>query len=238
MKWIWTTLSILICCAQPALAANNINPSNFTGPSAQSDFRAFSEDLGSALSYKALAPPTPLGVTGFDMGVEATGTKIRNLGVATNSSMGDLVVPKLHVEKGLPLNIDVGAFYSALPTTGVKLYGGELRYAIIPGGIATPAVGIRGAFSKMSGVNQLSLSTRSMDISISKGFAMFTPYAGVGSVWVSSAPIGTAGLANESFRQNKVFAGGDVNFGLANVDMEYDKTGYASSYGVKLGFRF
>ncbi len=238
MKRSWSTLFILGCCAQPALAANNINLANFTGPAAQSDFRTFSEDLGSALSYKALTPPTPLGITGFDMGIEATDTKVRNLGIATNSSMSDLIVPKLHIYKGLPLNIDIGAFYSAVPTTNIKLYGGELRYAIVPGGVTTPAIGIRGAFSKLSGVSQLDFSTKSLDVSISKGFAMFTPYAGVGSVWVDSTPNGIPGLANESFRQNKVFAGSDLNFGLVNVDLEYDKTGYAPSYSAKLGFRF
>lgn len=231
-------LFILGLFAQPALAANNISLTNFTGATAQSDFRNFSEDLGSALSYKGVTPTAPLGITGFDIGLEASATKVRNLNLATNSSLDTLVVPKLHLYKGLPLGIDVGAFYSAVPTTNIKLYGGELRYAILEGGAATPAVGIRGAMTRLSGVNQLDFSTKSVDVSVSKGFAIFTPYAGIGSVWVDSNPNGVAGLSNESFRQNKVFAGGDLNFGLVNVDLEYDKTGYAPTYSAKLGFRF
>jgi len=152
--------------------------------------------------------------------------------------MTNLVVPKLHVYKGLPLNFDIGAFYSSVPTTNIKFYGGELRYAILEGGVALPAVGIRGAVTKLSGVSLLSLSTKSLDVSISKGFAMFTPYAGVGTVWVDSTPDSSTGLTKESFRQNKIFVGGNLNLGLMNLALEYDKTGSAPSYSAKLGFRF
>jgi hypothetical protein len=163
---------------------------------------------------------------------------MRNLDTATGSSLTSLIVPKLHVHKGLPFNIDVGAFYSSVPTTNIKLYGGELRYAILEGGTATPAVAIRGAMTKLSGVDQLDFGTKSLDVSISKGFAMLTPYAGVGTVWVDSTPNGIPTLTKESFRQNKVFAGANLNFGLVNLAFEYDKTGSAASYSGKLGFRF
>jgi len=229
MKKNLSLLCVLGCFAQPVWAAN-INLVNFSGAAAQADFKAFSEDLGSALSYKPITPPTPLGITGFDIGLEVTSTKMRNLAQATGSSMTDLVVPKLHVYKGLPLNFDIGAFYSSVPTTNIKFYGGELRYAILEGGVASPAVGIRGALTKLSGVSQLDLSTKSLDISISKGFAIFTPYAGVGTVWVDSTPNGVPPLVKESFRQNKVYVGGNLNFGLVNFAMEYDKTGSAPSY--------
>jgi hypothetical protein len=234
MKKSLSLLCILGCIAQPVWAANNVNLANIA---TQPEFRIFSEDLGSALSYKAVTPPTPLGITGFDLGLEATSTKMRNLAKATNnSSLTNLVVPKLHVFKGLPLNFDVGAFYSAVPTTNIKLYGGEVRYAILEGGVALPAVGIRGAITKLSGVDQLSFSTKSLDVSISKGFAIFTPYAGLGTVWVDSNP--GAFVTKESFRQNKTFVGGNVNFGFTNLALEYDKTGSEPSYSVKLGFRF
>ena len=235
MKKKLLLLCVSSCFAQPVLAAN-ITLANFA--SAQSNFKIFSEDLGSALSYKAVTPPTPLGITGFDLGVEVTSTKMRNLDIATGSSTTSLVVPKLHVYKGLPLGIDVGAFYSAVPSTNIKLYGGELRYAILEGGVALPAVGIRGAMTKLSGVNQLAFSTKSLDVSISKGFAMFTPYAGLGTVWVDSTPDAAFGLTKETFRENKIFAGGNFNMGLVNLAMEYDKTGSATSYSAKLGFRF
>lgn len=57
--------------AQPAFAANNITTLQNLG---QADFNALSEDLGSALSYKPVAPAAPLGITGFDLGLEVTQT--------------------------------------------------------------------------------------------------------------------------------------------------------------------
>lgn len=233
MKTKLSLLCILAGFTQPVLAAN-IDLANFT---VQPEFKAFSEDMGAALSYKAIIPAEPLGITGFDIGLEATSTKMRNLAQATGSSQTNLIVPKLHLHKGLPFNFDIGAFYSSAPATNIKFYGGELRYAILEGGVAAPAVAIRGSMTKLTGIEQLALSTRGLDISISKGIAMFTPYAGVGRVWVTSTPNGVPGLSEETFQQGKVFVGGNLNLG-ANLAVEYDKTGSTQSYSVKLGIRF
>src|SRR5712691_2786991 len=186
----------------------------------QAQFRALSEDLGAALSYKPLTPTTPLGITGFDLGIAATVTKRLN--------------------KGLPFDIDVGLMYSSVPGTNIRLVGGELRYAIVSGGAAMPAIGIRGSYTKLSGVDQLDFDTKGLDLSISKGFLMFTPYAGVGKVWVASTPksIPTSTPTKESLSLNKVYVGINMNFGLTNLAFEGDRTGQATSYGAKLGFRF
>lgn len=231
-------LLVLTCAlgfAQPALAGN-INIGNL---GTQTDFRNVSEDLGSALSYKGVVPAESMGITGFDIGVEVTQTDLAKSAslwnTLTGSNFSKLYVPKLHVTKGLPLNIDIGAFYSAVPTTDIRLMGGELRWAFIEGGTATPAVAVRGALTKLSGVNQLSLDTKSLDVSISKGFAMLTPYAGVGQVWTNSS---SNLFASESFTQSKLFAGANLNLGMTNLALEFDKTGSAKSTSFKLGFRF
>ncbi len=237
-------LAALGFLAQPALAANNIT--NLSGLS-QADFRNLSEDLGSALSYKAAAPAAPLGITGFDMGIEVTQTNMAKSATLWNKITGgggtvnDLYVPKLHIAKGLPFGIDIAGFYSKVPTTNISLYGAELKYAIVDGGLAMPAIAIRGAFTKLNGVSVLSLDTKSLDLSISKGFGTFTPYAGVGQVWTNSSAnvSGLGGVAlSESFSQNKVFFGANLNLLVANLAVEYDKTGSAKSLTGKLGFRF
>ena len=50
--------------------------------------------------------------------------------------------------------------------------------------------------------------------------------------------IPTSTPSKESFSLNKVFVGLNMNFGLTNLAFEADKTGDASSFGAKLGFRF
>jgi len=229
----------LFAVSLPAVASNIDNLKALS----QSEFRALSEDLGAALSYKPLTPTTPLGITGFDVGLAVTATKIKNSDLLQKAGAGDhstLPVPSLRLNKGLPLDIDVGLMAGAVPGTNVRLYGGELRYAIVSGGAALPAIGIRGSYTKLTGVDQLDFNTRGLDLSISKGFLMFTPYAGVGKVWAASTPkdIPPPGLSKESFSLNKVFVGFNLNFGLTNLAFEGDRTGKATSYGAKLGFRF
>ena len=139
-------LLVLLCTlgiAQPAMAASITT----LGTLGQAEFRTLSEDLGAALSYKPVTPAAPLGTTGFDIGVEVTQTDMSKSSQAwskaTNggSTISKLYVPKLHVAKGLPFGIDVAAFYSKIPTTNISLCGGELRYAILDGGLAIPAIG-------------------------------------------------------------------------------------------------
>ena len=235
-------LLVLACTlgiAQPAMAGS-VNIGALGG--VQADFRNLSEDLGSALSYKGIAPAEPLGVTGFDLGLEVTQTSLAKSASLWNkigvSNISNLYVPKLHVTKGLPLDIDIGGFISTIPTTGINLYGGELRWAFLPGSTTMPAVAVRGSLTKLTGVSQLSLDTKGLDLSISKGFAMFTPYAGIGQVWTNSTPEASTGLTKESFTQSKLFVGGNLNLGITNLAAEYDKTGAAKSISLKLGFRF
>lgn len=207
----------------------------------QDQFKSLSKDLGAALNYKPVGPAEPLGLTGFDIGVEVTATEIDNEDIWDLASSGDapstLIVPKLHVVKGLPFDIDVGAMYSAVPDTNINLLGLEARYAILSGSTVTPALAVRVTYSKLTGVDDLDMDTKGVELSVSKGFAMFTPYAGVGRVWVDSQP-NVAGLNDESFEQNKIYVGGNVNIALINLAAEYDRTDGINSYSVKLGLRF
>src|SRR5881296_2222317 len=169
----------------------------------QDEFHRLSQDLGAALSYKPLTPTAPLGLTGFDVGIAVTATSIKNSDVLQKAGAGDhstLPVPSLRVHKGLPLDLDIGLMVGAVPGTNIRLYGGELRYALVSGGVAMPAIGIRGSYTKLTGVDQLDFDTKGVDLSISKGFLMLTPYAGVGKVWAASTPknIPQPGLSKES----------------------------------------
>jgi hypothetical protein len=239
MKHLLRLLALFVFLAPAAHSGDLTNLSALT----QAEFRLVSEDLGSAFSYKPLAPAAALGVTGFDISLAVTGTDISKSSSAlskagsSSSTMDTLLVPKLYLAKGLPGGFDIAGFVSNLSAINASLIGGELKYALIDGGFAAPAVALRGAFTNLNGSNQLSMSTRSLDISISKGFAIFTPYFGLGQVWVNSNP-NVAGLSSESFNQGKIFAGANVNFGLFNVAFEGDKTGNTTSWGLKAGFRW
>ena len=211
---------------------------------AQSDFLALSEDLAAALSYKAVAPAEPLGITGFDIGLELGSTSMEKsdqwAGALSNGdSISSLPMARVHAHKGLPLDIDVGLSYVTVPSTDIKIVGYELSYAFLSGGVATPAVALRLTSSKLSGVDQLDFSTTGYELSVSKGFAMLTPYVGIGRVKTSSEVAGTAAglFTKESFTDSKTIIGVNINLGM-NIGIETDKTGDATSYNIKFGIRF
>src|SRR5258708_17205501 len=163
----------LFAVSLPAVAADINQIQTLT----QDDFHKLSQDLGAALSYKPLTPTAPLGITGFDMGLAVTATSIKNSDVLKKAGAGDhstLPVPSLRLNKGLPLNLDVGVMVGAVPGTNVRLYGGELRYAIVSGGAALPAIGVRGSYTKLTRGGQPDLDTQGPGPSIPKGLPMFT----------------------------------------------------------------
>ena len=206
----------------------------------QSQFLKLSTDLGAAAAYKGVTPATPLGLVGFDVGVEVTQTKIENTSVFRQAGVGDissLNVTKIHVAKGLPYGFDIGAFVSRVSGVSGSLIGAEARYAILDDGVATPAVGIRLSGSKLTGVSHVSLSTFAIDAMLSKKLTLVTPYIGVGTVRVKSN-VDVASLREESFNKSRLFVGMNVNFLVTNFAVEAEKMGDNTSLSAKVGFRF
>src|SRR5258708_37850417 len=96
---------------------------------------------------------------------------------ATSGSVPSYIpVPTLRANKGLPLGLDVGLMFSKIPGSDISLWGGEARWAFIKGGIAAPAVGIRGTDTKLTGGDQLGMTTHGLDNSASQGLAMPPPF--------------------------------------------------------------
>jgi hypothetical protein len=234
--------TIALAASLPAAAKDLSQIGNLS----QDEFHGLTQDLGAALSYKPLEPAEPLGLFGFDLGVAATTTKIKNTQAFNDAGAGDIsniAVPSLRFSLGLPFGIDAGVMAGAAPGTNVRLYGGELKWAFVKGSTTMPAFALRASYTQLAGVDQLDLNTKGVDLSISKGFAFFTPYGGIGKVWVSSTPKNIPASfptppSSESLSMNKYFIGLQMNFVLVNVVLEGDKTGDATSYGLKLGFRF
>jgi hypothetical protein len=226
----------LIATGTPAIASTNFNQLNTL---TQSEFAGLADDFTAAASYKAVSPAAALGITGFDLGMEFTSTRLKHADAwkKAGADVSQLPLAKLHVRKGLPFDIDVGASLTTVPDSDIKLWGAEAQYAFLPGSVTLPALSLRAAYSKLSGVSQLDLNTRSVELSVSKGFLNVTPYLGVGHVWGDVTP-NFAGLQKISTSADKLFGGVNMNFGFVNVALEMDRTGKNESYSAKLGFRF
>jgi len=239
MKRLIAVAALSLVCADALASGFDINALKQLS---QGEFQQLAQDLGAALSYKPLAPADTLGPLGFDAGGALSATTLANTAtlqkaISNSSVYSTLPVPSLRLIKGLPFNVDVGFEYARVPSSSINLYGGELKWAILPGDIALPTIALRAAVTRINGVSQLGFETVSADASISKGFLFATPYAGIGEVRSRSAADGLQ-LKQVNLTQNKVFAGLQLNLGLPNLVVEADSTGGIRTYSAKLGLRF
>jgi len=244
MKMTVLKTSALVAACLSTFLSQPLLASDFTLDGfLQPQFETLSKDLTAALSYKSIAPAEPLGLTGFDVGVQVSATRIKSAEIwndATGDNIDYLPMARLSVQKGLPFGIDVGVTYTAIPTTDVSLWGAEVKYAILEGGVATPAVAIRGSYSKLNGVEELDFESKGVDLSISKGLVNLTPYAGIGHVWSDSTPHAdpVLGLRAVSQSEMKYFAGVNINVLIGDIAIEWDRTGDNDTLSTRLGFRF
>lgn len=205
----------------------------------QTEFRDLSEQVGLAIAYTPLAPAEPLGLLGFDVGVEVTAVKIDRdepfWRVMTDTPPRYLPVPKLHAQKGLPFGVDVGLVYSKVPSSNIGMLGGEIKWAILKGTLATPALAVRASYTTLTGVDDFDLSTYGADVSVSKGFAFVTPYLGVGETWIKSSADALG--FDESLAAPKMFVGAKVSLMVLSLAAEanYSKI---PSYSLRLSLSF
>jgi len=241
MKTRILAIAVLLLCAAP-LEARDIK---FIQNLSPTQFDAFAEDLVSALSLRAVRPAEPLGLTGFDLGIGISAIELKHgesWKLATGGSAEYLPIPRLSLVKGLPFGVDVGAFLAAVPGSNILAYGGELQYALIDGSAALPAVAVRGGYTRLSGVEQLALETRSVDLTVSKGLFAFTPYAGIGRIWgdvtPAAGPQGFTTLSASSPQRDRVFAGLQFSLVVGSFVLEVERTGDTLGASTKLGLRF
>ena len=205
----------------------------------QSEFDAMCKELGFAINYMPLTPAAPLGVLGFNIGIEGTFLDIDQDSlywqkVTTDSPPDYFPIPKLHIQKGLPYKIDLGAIYSQISGTNVSLIGGEIKWSLLEGSPVTPAFSVRGSYTKLNGVDTLDMETMGLDASVSKGFTIFTPYVGVGQLWVSGEEKAGIGLSKANEQLTKVYAGIKFDpFPLVSLTAEVD---YAEIMAYSLRF--
>jgi hypothetical protein len=230
----------VLALAATAVAADDLDN---IGNLNQSQFDGLSQDLAAAFSYKAGASAEALGVIGFDVGVAVTSTDLEHpdawtAAMSSGDTIDTLIIPKLYVQKGLPFDIDVGGYYFTVPDSNIDAWGAEIKYSIISGNVALPAVALRGSFTTLDADDQLELDSQSVDVSISKGILMLTPYAGIGRVWAESTPKAGSGLQTVDISETRTFIGVTLHPPLFNLALERDSVGGIVSYNLKFGLAF
>jgi hypothetical protein len=234
---------LLLLISTPALAAKY--DISFLSSMTNSEFKSFVRQAGTLTAYRAVAPAEPLGVLGFDIGLESSFVELDSAAWQNALPPGTdvpsyLPAPRLHVRKGLPFNIDIGASYAQVPDSDIAVIGAEVQYALLEGSVATPAVALRANYSQVIGVDEIDLHTYGADAVISKGFVVLTPYAGIGYLqsegsYAGNDPVLQGLLEDQSFGQMRYFAGVQASIlVVAKLTLEAELNDEAPVYTAKI----
>ncbi len=165
----------------------------------EKQFQRFFDDtssqLGFGMSYHAASPAQNL-----KFGILPTldaGLDISVLQIDTSDEMWSYVIkdedvpavfaiPRLHLNMGLPADLEIGMSFSMVPSTNIYLIGGEIKWSMIGTYDSFFNLAIRFAATKLVGVEQLSLQSFETNISTSFDFKILLPYIGGGIVNIIS----------------------------------------------------
>lgn len=179
MRRTWLSLVALVLSGGLAHAGSFTLDPRFT----HDDFASMTEALADVLTFPNLATATPTGVAGFEVMAAAggpqvdTGSNWWHLAPHANTVGGVLVGQRIILRKGLPYRLDVGAQFGNV--MGEKFWGGEVRWALMEGGVVSPGASVRAAYSRLQNA-PFDVEVAEAQIVASKGFAFVSPYAALG----------------------------------------------------------
>jgi hypothetical protein len=204
-----------------------------------SQFHLRAADQNAAEPHLLANLPEPISTSSFDVGFEVSATRLTHPPAfrLANHISGGTSYPQ-QMRKNLPFGFDIGASFETLPGSDLQLIGANARYVLVPHSMVLPTIGLRASYSTLNGSDWADVRTRGIDLSLSKGFSLMTPYAGIGSVWVDSDSYEGTGWAQERLHHDKYFVGANFNLPLVNLAVEADRTGSTTSYHAKFGWRW
>jgi hypothetical protein len=228
----------------PAVASGDLKLNRSIG---QDAFEDAVRDLGTGFSYIPIETPEPKGITGFQVGIAASAVQLDDGAQYMKNAFADsdapsyAALPKVYLSKGLPLNFDVEGFVAGRPGGNERLFGGAVKWAYMEGSTLAPAIGIRAHGTRLAGVDRLDLSTYGADVSISKGFAMLTPYVGYSVFEIegeaTSANYPNLGSLTHTTTESKAFGGARFSVGFFNLVAQAD-LGEVNSYSLRANIGF
>jgi len=201
----WMALAALLSGAAAHADKNDLRISQLGNPdqgeanfsnTANSDFQAFARAMSAAITSTNLTPPETLGHAGFNVKAELgvvilpRSASIR-IPVESGSQPDSMLVPSLHVRKGLPFSVELGGRVGWVEKSRMIAATGEAKWAVNEGFTYLPDIGARLHITRLMGVRDLSLTAAGLDAGIGKqfpfgGMVTITPYGGLDFTFVSA----------------------------------------------------
>ncbi len=181
----------ILCFAAALAAAPSASAWEPDGEASPVALEAFHDQFASSAYFYPRHSAKPLGWIGFDVWADAAVTpdfedEVRTEeGTALTDDLpsGHLGIYRVGARKGLPGGFDIGAAVGKAYDSDLEFLSGELSWAILEGGLAVPAVGLR-VTGQQASDDSYELRQVGAEVLISKGFTILTPYAGAG--WARS----------------------------------------------------
>jgi hypothetical protein len=173
----------VLFAAPPLHAQSDID---FDSSITQEEFEQFARLAAQGIYATPVDPARARGLLGFDIGVAVTAVPVDTDAAYWQNSVPDdfsvsdhVLVPRLIASKGLSFGT-ISAMYAKVPDTEVQVWGASYDMPLTSGGIASPTIALRAAYSQLRGVDEFELSTYGVELFLSKGFGPITPYAAAG----------------------------------------------------------
>lgn len=153
-------------------------------------FRSFARELGVATAFYAMQPAETTGLSGFAFQLEYNHTSIAHnesywkLANVDQNPSSSLSVMNLHVRKGLPMSLEIGANAGIVLGSDMVTLGGEIKYALHEDTLwPLPDLAIRAWGNALFGAKDLGLYNVGGDVILSVPFGIggavqVTPFGG------------------------------------------------------------
>lgn len=210
----------------------------------EAEFRLFHERFASAAYHYPRHGAKPLGLIGFEAYADiAIDREFDDEAFYPAVVSGDLPADTLGVgrigaRKGLPGGFDLGVAYGRALDGDVELVSADLQWAILDGGAVTPALSLRLTGTQNIDSGPYELEQYGAEIFVSKGFAVLTPYAGVGYVW-DEGTLTRSGGGSVSHDDTRfvAYAGAVLNLLIPKIVAEVEQ-GEEIQYAVRVALGF
>jgi hypothetical protein len=193
---------------------------------ANANFQAFAKELGAALTSTNLTPAETLGHSGFSVTGELSVISLR--GVTPTSPgqgpstpdlsflfpteanfSGPLLLPSMHVRKGLPWSFEAGVRVGWIDRSSMGVATVEGKWAGNEGFALLPDVSVRVHATRLFNTRDFDLSAGGLDFSVGKQFAIggmisLTPYGGWDLVFVSAGTYRMVDFRPERTQQESI----------------------------------
>jgi hypothetical protein len=182
-------------------------------PAADANFRVFARQLGAALTSVNLSPPETLGHSGFAFSAEVStvffGNQTVKLPTENRDFRGPMLIPSIHVRKGLPFSFEIGARGAWIEKSRMGAGTLEFKWAVNEGFTYLPDISVRGNITKLLNSRDFDITAGGFDLGVGKQFAIggmvtLTPYVGWNLVFVG------ASSGNVDFKPGRSLAESDT----------------------------